>query len=165
MNASQTTPNAEQREFVMDRLFDAPRELVFQVWSDPKHLAHWWGPKGWSLPVCTMDFRPGGAWHYCMRGPGGEESWGKATYQEITPPERIVYIDAFADADGNVVADAPQMVVTVTFSDEQGKTRLTNHIQFASAKELQEILAMGMNEGMIETWDRLEQYLNQLRKG
>jgi uncharacterized protein YndB with AHSA1/START domain len=163
MNANPSTPNSEQREFVMDRLFDAPRELVFQVWSDPKHMAQWWGPKGWTLPVCTMDFRPGGIWHYCMQGPGGEEAWGKATYQEIVPPERIVYLDAFADADGNVIADAPTMVITVTFSNEQGKTRLTSHVQFASAKDLQETLAMGMNEGMIETWDRLEAYLEQVK--
>lgn len=162
MNTSQATPNNEQREFVMDRVFDAPRELVFQVWSDPKHLAHWWGPKGWTLPVCTVDFRPGGIWHYCMKGPEGEEAWGKATYQEIVPPARIVYLDAFADAEGNVIAGAPTMVITVTFTEEQGKTRLTSHVQFASAKDLQATLAMGMAEGLAETWDRLEQYLGQL---
>jgi uncharacterized protein YndB with AHSA1/START domain len=163
MNASQATPNVEQREFVMERIFDAPRDLVFQVWSDPKHLAHWFGPKGWTLPVCTMDFRPGGVWQYCMRGPAGEESWGKATYQEIVPPERIVYIDAFADADGNVIPGTLTMVVTVTFTEQQGKTKLTNHVQFASAQDLQAALEMGMAEGSTETWDRLEAYLAQIK--
>lgn len=161
MSENQATSN-EQREFVMERVFDAPPKLVFQMWSDPKHLMHWWGPKGWTLPVCNIDFRPGGVWHYCMRGPGGEEGWGKAVYREIVEPERIVYVDTFADAAGNQIEDTPEIVVTVTFTEQNGKTKLTSHAQFASTKDLEATLAMGMAEGLAETWDRLEQYLGQL---
>jgi uncharacterized protein YndB with AHSA1/START domain len=161
MSESQAA-SSEQREFVMERVFAAPRKLVFQMWSDPKHLMQWWGPKGWTLPVCNVDFRPGGVWHYCMRGPGGEEGWGKAIYREIVEPERIVYVDTFADADGNQIEGTPEIVVTVTFTEQNGKTKLTSHAQFASAKDLEATLAMGMAEGLTETWDRLEQYLGQL---
>jgi uncharacterized protein YndB with AHSA1/START domain len=101
-NSKTSTPS--DREFVMERTFDAPRKLVFEAFSDCKHLTHWWGPKDWTLPVCKIDFRPGGVWHYCMRGPEGDESWGKAIYREIVEPERIVYLDTFADEAGNPLA-------------------------------------------------------------
>jgi len=152
-----TTPS--EREFVMERIFAAPRELVWQAWTKPEYLAHWWGPKGWTLPVCNVDFRPGGVWHYCMRGPEGEEGWGKAIYQEIVEPERIVYLDTFSDEAGNSVEGMPEMVITVTFAEHNGKTRLTAHAQFASAADLESVVAMGMVEGLAETWDRLEAYL------
>jgi uncharacterized protein YndB with AHSA1/START domain len=145
----------------MERIFDAPRQLVFSAFSECKHLTHWWGPKGWTLPVCKMDFRPGGVWFYCMRGPAGEDACGKATYREIVEPERIVYTDAFADAKGNVLEEMPQMLITVTFAEQNGKTKLTNRVQFASAEDLEATLAMGMVEGANETWDRLEAYLAQ----
>ncbi|MEW5961165.1 MAG: SRPBCC domain-containing protein [Chloroflexota bacterium] len=145
----------------MERVFDAPRELVWQAWTKPEHLAHWWGPKGWTLPVCQIDFRPGGVWHYCMRGPAGEESWGKAVYREIVEPERIVFLDAFADAAGNSVEGMPEMLIMVIFAEHNGQTKLTSRAQFASAADLESVLAMGMAEGLTETWDRLEAYLAQ----
>lgn len=153
--------SASEREFVMERVFDAPRELVFKAFSECKHLAHWWGPKGWTLPVCEIDFRPGGVWLYCMGGPDGEQSCGKAVYQEIIAPERIVYTDAFADADGNVLEGMPEMLITVEFAEHEGKTKLTNRARFASAADLEATLGMGMVEGLTETLDRLEAYLAQ----
>lgn len=156
-----TVTRPSEREFVMERLFDAPRELVWQAWTKPEHLVHWWGPKGWTLPVCKIDFRPGGIWHYCMRGPKGEESWGKAVYREIDEPERIVYLDTFADEEGNPVEGMPEMVITVIFEALEGKTKVTAHAQFASVADLESVLAMGMVEGLTQTWDRLEAYLAQ----
>jgi uncharacterized protein YndB with AHSA1/START domain len=147
------------RVFTMERTFSAPREMVFRAWTEPEHLAHWWGPTGWTLPICTVDLRPGGAWHYCMRGPNGEESCGKATYREIVPSERLVYLDAFADAEGNVNEEMPQMEITVEFLEHEGKTKVVSHTEFASAEELKAVLAMGMVEGMNQTLDRLEAYL------
>jgi uncharacterized protein YndB with AHSA1/START domain len=158
---SNPTAESAEREFVMERIFDAPRELVFQAYSACERVARWWGPKGWTLPVCQMDFRPGGVWFYCMRGPAGEDACGKATYREIVEPERIVYTDAFADAEGNVLEGMPQMLITVTFTEHNNKTKLTNHVQFASAADREAILAMGMVEGLTETLDRLEAYLAQ----
>jgi uncharacterized protein YndB with AHSA1/START domain len=153
---------SSEREFVMERIFDAPRELVFKAFSACERVSRWWGPKGWTLPVCQMDFRPGGVWFYCMRGPAGEDACGKATYREIVEPERIVYTDAFADASGNVLAEMPQMVITLTFTEQDGKTTLTNRVEFASAADKEATLGMGMVEGLTQTLDRLEEYLAQL---
>jgi uncharacterized protein YndB with AHSA1/START domain len=154
---SYTTPS--EREFAAERVFNAPRELVWQVWTSPEHLTQWWGPKDWTLPVCEVDFRPGGVWFYCMRSPDGQESWGKATYREIVEPERIVYSDAFVDETGTPIEGTPEMLITVSFEDLGGKTKLVTHIQFPSAEELKAVLGMGMVEGLTETWDRLEAYL------
>jgi uncharacterized protein YndB with AHSA1/START domain len=164
-NPTLTATTPSEREFVVERIFDAPRELVFQVFSACEHLAHWWGPTGWTLPVCQMDFRPGGVWFYCMRGPAGEEGCGKAIYREIVEPERIVYTDAFADAEGNVQAGMPEMVITLTFAEHDGKTKLTSRTQFASAADLKTTLDMGMVEGLNQTWDRLEAYLARAVSG
>lgn len=162
----QTTGNMvstdlEKHVFVMERVFNAPRELVFKAYSDPEYLKQWWGPKGWTLPVCRVDFRPGGVWHYCMQGPDGTEAWGKAIYREIVAPERIVYSDFFSDAEGNTAAGMPESTATVLFTDHNGKTKVTARVQFASAEDLQTTLDMGMSEGMGETFDRLEALLTQ----
>lgn len=164
----QTTGNMvstdlENHVFVMERVFDAPRELVFKAYSDAEYLKQWWGPKGWTLPVSNMDFRPGGTWHYCMRGPDGTEAWGKAVYREIVAPERIVYSDYFSDAEGNTAAGMPESTATVLFTDHNGKTKVTARVQFASAEDLQTTLDMGMSEGMGETFDRLADYLEELQ--
>ena len=161
--SSSVATDLERRAFVIERIFDAPRELVFKAYSDPEYLKQWFGPKGWTLPVCKVDFRPGGIWHYCMKGPEGEESWGKAVYQEIVEPERIVYADAFSDVEGNVLEDMPELMVTVTFTDHNGQTKLTSRTLFASAADLQTTLEMGMVEGINETFDRLAAYLEGLR--
>lgn len=156
---NEATTGVSDRELVMERVFNAPRELVFKAWTEPEHLAHWWGPKGWTLPVCTVDLRPGGEWHYCMRGPEGEESWGKATYREIVPPERLVYVDAFSDAEGNVNTALPQMVIAVEFFEHEGQTKVVSRSLFTTVEERDTVLAMGAVEGMNETLDRLEAYL------
>jgi uncharacterized protein YndB with AHSA1/START domain len=144
---------------VVERVFNAPRELVFKAFTEPERLARWFGPAGWTLPVCTVDLRVGGIWHYCMRGPNGEESWGRAVYREITPPTRLVYADAFSDATGTVDERLPQTVVTIDFLAEDGKTRLVNRSEFGSAGDLQQVIAMGVEQGMRETWERLDALL------
>ena len=159
--STQVRSNPANRELILERVFNAPRALVWQVFTQPEHLQQWFGPKGWTLPVCKVDFRPGGVWHYCMRGPEGEESWGKTIYREIVEPERIVYSDAFSDAEGNVVEGMPEMMVTVQFTEVDGKTKLTSSTIFASTADLEALLSMGVTEGIIETWDRLEEYLAQ----
>jgi uncharacterized protein YndB with AHSA1/START domain len=156
-NEAATQPST--REYVLERVFEAPRPLVWQAWTQPEHLQQWWGPQHWTLPVCNIDLRPGGVWHYCMRGPNGEESWGKAIYREIVEPERLVYVDAFSDAEGNIAEGMPEMVITVEFVDLGDKTRVISRTEFASAADLQAVLEMGMEEGIKQTWDRLEAYL------
>lgn len=151
------------RELVMERIFDAPRALVFQAFTDANHLSQWFGPAGWTLPVCKVDLRPGGAWQYCMRGPNGEESWGKAIYQEIVAPERLVYQDNFTDADGNPLEGMPETQVTVEFTEEAGKTKLTSRTLFATPADRDAVLGMGVVEGIQETWDRLDSYLSTVK--
>lgn len=154
-----TSTRIDGLDFIASRVFDAPRALVFGAFSDCTHLVHWWGPNGWTLPVCEMDFRTGGTWRYCMQSPEGEKSCGSSTYQEIVEPERIVYTDAFTDADGKPIADTPEMVITVTFDEANGRTTLTNIARFATATDLDFAVGIGMERGLTETWDRLEAHL------
>ncbi len=158
------------RVLVLERVFDAPRELVFKMFKEPEHLKHWWGPIGWELPVCNIDFRPGGVWHYCMKcidkNQGefyGMESWGKTIYKEINEPESILYTDYFSDAEGNINEEMPGTDVTLSFLDQDGKTKLVNRAEYVSAEALKSVMDMGMLEGISQTWDRLAQRLREIK--
>jgi uncharacterized protein YndB with AHSA1/START domain len=131
MSASQPP---ETRDLVLSRVFYSPREVVWQAWTQPERLTKWFAPEGFSAPAARVDLRPGGSFHYCMRSPEGAEYWGKGVYQEIVPPERLVYLDTFADEDGNPVKPEqyglspdypPQTFVTITLADQNGRTLLT----------------------------------------
>jgi len=101
---------------IMTRYFRVPRNLVFQAYSSCGYLINWCGPKEWPMEECTLKFRPGGEWFYCLRGPNtGDESWGKAIYKEIIKPDRIVYLDYFSDMDGNINEEIPAPEITMTF--------------------------------------------------
>lgn len=158
-----------ERVLVLERVFDAPRALVFAMYSQAEHLQNWWGPRGWELPVCEVDFRPGGVWHYCMKcvdkAQGdfyGMESWGKAVYEEIVDPERIVYTDSFSDAGGNTNEEMPSTKVTVTFVELGAQTRLISRAEYVTPEALKKVMDMGMLEGITQTWDRLEEQLGAL---
>ncbi len=157
-----TTP---EQELVITRVFDAPRELVFKTWTEPEHLVRWWGPKGYTTPFCTIDLRPGGIMHHCMRSPEGREVWTKGVFREIVVPELIVLTDSFADAEGNVVPPTHygmspewplETLLTVTFDEHAGKkTRVTlRHAGIPSGAERD-----GAQQGWLETVDRLAEYL------
>ena len=164
-NDKQTLTLRGDREIVLTRRFSAPRHLVWKAHSSCEHLKHWWGPKGWDLVHCMMDFRPNGTWHYCMAGEyegNAMESWGLATYQEIEEPERIVYTDAFSDKEGSINPDMPEMLITVTMDDQGETTLLTNVTRCESAEARQQLIDMGMEGGITETWDRLDELLTQL---
>ncbi len=169
-NDSMVSRVENDKVLVLERVFEAPRELVFTMFKEPEHLKHWWGPKGWELPVCNIDFRPGGVWHYCMKcvdkSQGdfyGMESWGKAVYKEIDEPERFVYIDYFSDADGNENPDMPATEITMEFVDLEGKTKIVSRAEYATAEALKTVMDMGMLQGITETWDRLEERLNEVK--
>jgi uncharacterized protein YndB with AHSA1/START domain len=159
----------EGRELVLERVFDAPRDLVFEVFTKAEHLMRWFGTKGWPLTVCNIDFRLGGVWHYCMKCVDesqeyfGQESWGRAVFHEIVEPERIVYIDAFSDADGNVNKNMPEARVTLDFVDLGGKTKLINRTQYATEETLKSVLDMGVIQGVSQTWDQLADFLAELQ--
>lgn len=108
---------------VLTRLFDAPRPLVFAAWTEPRHLALWWGPHGFTLPVCEQDFRPGGNYRFCMRAPDGTDHWVWGVYHEIVEPERLVFTWQREDEEGLRVG--LNNLVTVVLAEEGTKTRLT----------------------------------------
>lgn len=116
---------AEDRELLLTRLLDAPRHLVFKAWTKPQHLARWWGPDGFTLPCCEMDFRPGGAYRFCMRAPDGSDHWVRGVYREIAEPERLVFTWEREDEEG--LRFQLSNLVTVTFAMQGEKTLLTLH--------------------------------------
>jgi uncharacterized protein YndB with AHSA1/START domain len=156
---------ATEQEVVISRVFDAPRDQVFRAWTEPEHFKRWWGPKGFTTPACTIDLRLGGTIHFCMRSPEGQDIWCGGVYREIERPVRIVVSDYFADEEGNVVspthyglsAEWPrETIVTVTFEDEAGKTRVTLRHGMAGAPAADR---EGADQGWKESFDRLAAYL------
>jgi uncharacterized protein YndB with AHSA1/START domain len=158
-----TITNLEERVLIIDRIFDAPRKLVYKVFTEPEHVARWWGPFGYTIPVCKIDLRPGGIWHYCMRSPEGQEHWVKSVYREIVVSERIVYTSTFADEDANPVTGVPEHLGTVIFTDHEGKTKLITRIQFDSVDDLKATMEMGMAEGLTVTLNQLADYLKEIQ--
>lgn len=158
-----------QPEFVITRTFDAPRNLVFDAWTKPEHLMHWWGPTGLKLRVQELDLRPGGVFLYAMTAPDGKEMWGKFVYREIIRPERLVLVNSFSDSNGGITrhpmsATWPLEVLnTNTFIEQDGKTihTLRSTPVNASALEIETFAAGfdGMTQGFGGTMDQLEAYL------
>ncbi|WP_409296814.1 SRPBCC domain-containing protein [Peribacillus sp. SCS-26] len=166
MPTAKMVSRVEGSHIILEREFDAPRELVFNAFTEEEHLKHWWGPRGWELTVCNIDFREGGSWHYCMKcmdkNQGdfyGMESWGKAVYEEIVDGEKIVYIDYFSDAEGNEAEGMPSTRSILTFEEQDSRTKVVNRAEYSTAEELQKVLDMGMEQGITETWDRLAEYV------
>ncbi|NBD22943.1 SRPBCC domain-containing protein [Paenibacillus glycinis] len=164
--ANQMTATVEGKELILERVFKAPSKLVFQAFSDAEHLKRWWGPRGWDLTVCTVDFRPGGVWHYCMKcmDPNqgdffGMESWGKAIYEDMVEAKKIVYVDYFSDAEGSTVEGMPSSHITMTFIEQDGATKLISRARYESEEALRKVIEMGMEQGVTETWDRLAEHL------
>lgn len=146
---------SDPRAIVGSRVLDAPRALVFAVWTDPKHLAKWWGPNGFTTTTHSHEFRTGGVWRFIMHGPDGRDYQNRITYDEIVPPERIVYHHGGADD-----VEPVQFKTTVTFEDLGGKTRLTLHAVFPSAEECARVIKeYGADKGMVETLARLADYV------
>ena len=150
---------------LITRIFNAPRKLVWKAWSDPAHLMKWWGPKNFTSPKCKMDFRVGGKYQYCMRSPEGQEFYSTGTYREITPLEKIVWTDSFADEKGNAVPaehygmgkDFPfELLVTLTFEDFEGKTKFTLRHEGIPAGEMHDMTSGGWNESLDKLADSLK---------
>ena len=125
MAARSNAVESAERVLVLTRLFDAPRSLVFKAWTEPEHLARWWGPRGFTSTIIANDVRPGGAYRFHMRGPEGDDHWLQGVYREVVAPEQLVMAGAWTDADGKPVS--PETLLTVTFEEHQGKTKLTLH--------------------------------------
>ncbi|HXX40172.1 MAG TPA: SRPBCC domain-containing protein, partial [bacterium] len=136
-------------ELFMERVLDAPRNLVFDAWSTPQHLAHWWGPKGFTLPSCTVEFHAGGAFRFVFRGPDGTDYPFVGKYLEVARPERIVFKGVIHNTPGQ------EVLTTVTFEEHRGKTTLRVHQTYSFESDA----TRGAREGWTQTLDRLAEYL------
>jgi uncharacterized protein YndB with AHSA1/START domain len=148
-----TTPS--DTEIVMTRVFDAPRELVFEAHTSCEHMSRWWGPRKYDVANCDIDFRPGGTWRIVHRGLEGDETTFYGEYLEIQAPERIVWTFNFDDTTGG-----PE---TYTFEEHDGRTTIMSRAEFPSKEIRDQVIASGMEGGAAETYDRLDEYLEVLK--
>jgi len=158
-----------EEEFVITRVFDAPRELVWKAFTEPERMRQWWGPKGFTVIASTMDLRLGGTYHYGLRGPDGSTMWGKFVYREIVRPERMVLVTSFSDAAGNITRHpmSPtwplQMLSTFRFAEQDGRTALTVQWSPLDADETERATFAGAHASMQQGWtgtlDQLAGYL------
>ncbi len=147
-----------EREIVITRMIDAPRELVFMTWTTPEHVDRWWGPNGFTTVTDEMDVRPGGVWRYMMHGPDGVDYPNWIAYSEVVPPRRLVY------AHGGGDSPEPSFHVTVTFEDVGGKTELTMHSVFPTAEARNYVVEhYGAIEGGKQTLARLAEHVAMLQ--
>jgi len=146
-----TTPT--DREIMMTRVFDAPRQLVFDAFTKAELLKGWFGPRGWSLAVCEVDLRVGGGFRFVLRGPGGREMGMRGVWREIAPPERTVHMETFDDY--------PQdsSLVTGLFVEKDGKTTFTATVLYGSKEVRDIVLKSGMEHGAAESYDKLAELL------
>ncbi len=159
MAAKTSIAESKNRELVFTRVFDAPRELVWKAWTDPQHIAHWWGPRGFTTTIHEMDVRPGGIWRQMMHGPDGADYPNECAFIEVKKPERIVY----ALTGGKRGEPSHHVQTTWTFEAEGEKTRLTLHMLFPSAEVMEHIVKnYGAREGAIQTLDRLAEHLPKM---
>lgn len=158
-SAALTVTTPSDREIVISRIFDAPRALVFDAYTNPEHLPHWLlGPPGWTMPICEIDLRPGGTWHFGWRHSDGTQMEMRGTYKEVTPPERIVFTESWG-------GDWPEILNTQIFSEENGKTTVVCTLFYPSKEARDAALKTGMKEGMALSFKRLDERLGTLAAG
>lgn len=161
--------------FRISRRYDAPRELVFKAWTEAERLARWWGPKDFGLKVCTLEFSPGGVFHYSMTTPDGVEMWGLFRYREIAEPERLVWLNSFADATGRPVRNPwdenwpLSMLIDMKLSESEGGTLLElSSAPFEATAEEEATFYAGhasMTQGFGGTLDKLADEIARLQEG
>jgi uncharacterized protein YndB with AHSA1/START domain len=140
---------------LMTRVFDAPRELVFDAWTDPRHVGQWWGPRGFTTTTFEMDVRPGGEWRFVMHGPDGRDYPNRIVFSEVVRPQRLAYAHR-----GDDESEPVSFQVTVTFDDVGGRTRLTMRSQFPSAEERDRVIReYGAVEGGKQHLERLAEFV------
>ena len=150
VTASNQPIDTSDREIAATRVFDAPRELVWDAFTKPEHIAQWFGPRGFTNTIHAMDVRTGGRWTFTMHGPDGVDYPNEVDYVEVVRPERLVYVHG----------PVPRFDVTVTFAEEDQRTRLTMRSVFASAAVRQQVIdERGALDGMNQTLDRLAEFL------
>ena len=156
------------KPFIISRVFNAPVETVWQAWTDPDHMG-WWGPKGVTIELPRLDLRPGGLFHYCMKTPDGHAMWGRWVIREVTPPERLVFVNSFSDEAAGITrhpmnpAWPGEVLSTITFATQTGRTLLTIRWEPLNPTEEERTAFDGGHESMQGGWsgslDRLEEHL------
>jgi uncharacterized protein YndB with AHSA1/START domain len=149
-----------EREVVIKRTFDAPRELVFTAWTDSRHMAQWWGPRGFTNPVCEIEARVGGAIHVVMRGPDGTDHAMKGVFREFVRPERLAFTNEAVDAEGNLLLEG---YTVVSFVADGEKTKMTLQARATGRVPLAPQMLSGMEEGWSQSFDKLAEFLSQTR--
>ncbi len=153
------TASPERYELSLTRVFDAPRALVFRAWTDPKHVAQWWGPRGFTNPVCEVDARPGGQMRIHMRGPDGTIYPMTAVFKEIIEPERIVFQTAALDANGKAMFE---VLTTVTLTEQGSKTKLTLTAKVLTMTAVAPQYLAGMEAGWTQSLERLAEHVERI---
>jgi uncharacterized protein YndB with AHSA1/START domain len=150
-----TTPS--DRELVVVRTVDAPRHAVWDAWTSPRHVPNWMlGPGDWTMPVCEIDLRPGGGWHYVWRQPDGASMEMRGEYREVAAPARLVSTEAWG-------GDWPETLNTLVLTEHEGKTTMTCTVLYPSKDARERALGTGMKDGWAQSYDRLDAYLRSLR--
>ncbi len=147
------------------RSFAAPRQFVWDAWTVKEQVEKWWGPVGFTTEVITMDVRPGGTWHYAMRSTEWGDAWSVVTYEDVSPIDRIVYTDAFSDETGAINPDMPTSTATIEFSEQGDRTFVTMTTDYPTAEALQQVLEMGVTDGVESQFTRLDELTEREGRG
>ena len=153
-----TTVYADGADFVMERVFAAPRELVWRALTEAEHVPNWWGPRDIPMTVAAMDVKPGGTWRWIGHSSDGEVPF-TGEYLEVVPPERLVHTEVF---DVEPFNQGDPAIVTITLEEVAGGTKLRSSSRFPSVEALEGALSTGMTGGAIESWDRLDEVIASL---
>ena len=159
MTVTDVRKDPANRTFVITSTFDAPIERVWQVWADPRQLERWWGPPSYPATVTSHDLRPGGRVTYFMTGPEGDTPGGWWEVIAVDAPRRLEFDDGFADADGNPSEDGPVTRAVVTLEEDGGKTTMTLTSSFPSTEVMEQMLSMGMEQGITEALGQVDDVL------
>jgi uncharacterized protein YndB with AHSA1/START domain len=166
MDKTKVTKDFDNNTLIIERTFNAPRERVSDAYANPEQFSAWWGPEGWETTVKELSLTPGGKNHYCMKcvdeNQGewfNQESWGLMMFEAVDKPASFTYKDYFSDAEGTLKNDMPTMTITMSFTEEDGKTKMVSRGVVESKEQLEQLVNMGIIEGLTSTLDKLEAFV------
>jgi uncharacterized protein YndB with AHSA1/START domain len=166
MDKTKVTKDFDNNTLIVERTFDAPRDRVWEAYANPEQFVQWWGPEGWEATVKEFNLVPGGKNHYCMKcvdkNQGewfNQESWGMMMFESVDKPSNFTYKDYFTDAEGILNKELPTMTITMEFTKEDGKTKLVSRGVVESKEQLEQLVNMGMVEGLTSTLDKLAAFV------
>lgn len=166
MDKTKVTKDFDNNTLIVERTFDAPIGRVWDAYADREQFCKWWGPEGWETTVKEFDFVPGGRNHYCMKCVDenqdewfNQQSWGMMVFEQVDKPSGFTYKDYFSDADGTLNTDMPTTTTIMNFVEQDGKTTMTSRSVVESKEQLEQLVTMGMIEGLTSSLDKLERHV------